>query len=83
MSPFVVLIFSPNGGILVGNFDDELLELKLASGMTAAHRMQDMADVMNLIRANQLPFEYVNQLNPYVASSFTELWHVAQVNEDY
>lgn len=60
-----------------------LLELKLASGMTAAHRMQDMADVMNLIRINQLPFEYVNQLNPYVSSAFTELWHAAQVNEDY
>jgi len=29
-----------------------LIELKLASGMTAAHRLQDMADVMNLIRVN-------------------------------
>jgi hypothetical protein len=35
-----------------------LIELKLASGMTAAHRMQDMADVMNLIRINKLATRY-------------------------
>ena len=60
-----------------------LLELKLASGMTASHRMQDKADVMNLIRVNKLPTDYVYQLNPYVAATFTELWHAAQINEDY
>ena len=60
-----------------------LLELKLASGMTAAHRMQDKADVMHLIRVNMLPPDYVDQLNPYVAATFTELWHAAQINEDY
>ena len=59
-----------------------LLELKLASGMTAAHRMQDMADVMNLIRVNQLPLDYVESLDPYVADKFRELWQAAQVNED-
>jgi hypothetical protein len=60
-----------------------LLELKLASGMTAPHRMQDMADVMNLIRANRLPLEYAARLNPYVAEKFREMWHAAQVQEDY
>ncbi len=35
-----------------------LIELKLASGMTAVHRLQDMADVMNLIRINKLGLEY-------------------------
>jgi hypothetical protein len=60
-----------------------LLELKLASGMTAAHRMQDMADVMNLIRVNHLPLEYRDTLNPYVAAKFSELWNAAQVVEDY
>ncbi|HUG66128.1 MAG TPA: hypothetical protein VMM76_00145 [Pirellulaceae bacterium] len=60
-----------------------LLELKLASGMTAPHRMQDMADVMNLIRANSLPVDYANTLNPYVTAKFREMWHAAQINEDY
>jgi hypothetical protein len=43
-----------------------LLELKLASGMTAPHRVQDLADVIQLIRVNQLPDTYGEQLNPYV-----------------
>ncbi len=60
-----------------------LLELKLASGMTAAHRMQDMADVMNLIRINRLPAETVETLSPYVADKFREMWQAAQVKEDY
>jgi hypothetical protein len=60
-----------------------LLELKLASGMTAPHRFQDMADVIQLIRANALPIDYAEKLNPYVADKFREQWHYAQINEDY
>ncbi len=62
---------------------EALIELKLASGMTAKHRLQDMADVLQLIRANQLPQSYVEKLNPYVAGAFQELWQAAQVVEDY
>jgi hypothetical protein len=60
-----------------------LIELKLASGMTAAHRLQDMADVMNLIRINTLGLEYRESLNSYVALKFEEMWRAAQVNDDY
>jgi hypothetical protein len=59
-----------------------LLELKLASGMTAPHRMQDLADGMSLIRANQLPLDYAASLNPYVADKFRELWNAAQVDDE-
>jgi hypothetical protein len=59
-----------------------LLELKLASGMTAPHRMQDMADVMNLIRAIQLPLEYADSLNSYVAEKFREMWRAAQISDE-
>jgi hypothetical protein len=59
-----------------------LLELKLASGMTAAHRMQDLADVMNLIHANRLPLDYAESLAQYVADKFRELWQAAQIDED-
>jgi hypothetical protein len=60
-----------------------LLELKLASGMTAPHRLQDLADVLHLIRANQLPAEYALGLAPYVREKFAELWRAAQVCEEY
>ena len=60
-----------------------LLELKLASGMTAAHRLQDLADVMQLIRVNKLPKSFVNALNPYVGEKYTELWQAAQIEDDY
>jgi hypothetical protein len=60
-----------------------LLELKLASGMTAAHRLRDLADVIQLIRANNLPEEYSGKLHPYVADKYHELWRLAQVEEEY
>ena len=60
-----------------------LLELKLASGMTAAHRPQDLADVIELIRVNHLPITHATLLNPYVAEKFCELWRAAQTIDDY
>jgi hypothetical protein len=60
-----------------------LLDLKIASGMTAAHRLQDLADAIQLIRVNALPQSYSGQLNPFVRTKFDELWHAAQVSEDY
>lgn len=60
-----------------------LLELKLASGMTAAHRLQDLADVIQLIKKNKLPREYAERLDAYVREKFLELWPAAQVDEDF
>jgi hypothetical protein len=60
-----------------------LLELKIASGMTAAHRLQDLADVIQLIRINALPQDYSGQLNAFVREKFIELWQSAQISEDY
>jgi hypothetical protein len=60
-----------------------LLELKLASGMTAPHRPRDLDDTIQFIRANRLPLEYAAELNPYVAEKFREMWHAAQVQEEY
>jgi hypothetical protein len=60
-----------------------LLELKIASGMTAAHRLQDLADAIQLIRINALPNDYSSQLNPFVREKFIELWQAAQISEDY
>jgi hypothetical protein len=51
-----------------------LIELKLASGMTAPHRLKDLADVQELIKAVRLPREFAENLNPYVRDKFKELW---------
>mgnify|MGYP006928167156 CR=1 FL=1 len=60
-----------------------LIELKLASGMTATHRLQDMADVIQLIKVNRLTLEYSTNLNAYVREKFAELWQAAQTPDDY
>lgn len=60
-----------------------LVELKLASGMSASHRLQDLSDVMQLIRANKLGRDYADLLNPFVQDKFLEMWQAAQVDEDY
>ena len=61
-----------------------LVELKLASGMTAPHRMQDLTDVMRLIHVAKVPLSFAEELNPYVRSKFNELWEIAQhVDDEY
>jgi hypothetical protein len=60
-----------------------LMELKIASGMTAAHRPRDLDDVIQLIRINALSQDYSNQLNPFVREKFGELWQAAQISEEY
>jgi hypothetical protein len=61
---------------------ETLLELKLASGMTAPHRLQDFADVIALIRANQLDEALAGSLDPFVADKYRELWALAQTPDD-
>lgn len=50
-----------------------LLELKLASG-TAAHRMKDLGDVQELIKALSLPRDMSERLDPFVRAKYEELW---------
>lgn len=61
-----------------------LIELKLASGMTAPHRLRDLADVIGLVQALRIPKGMRDDLDPYVRARFDELWEAAQVvDEDY
>ena len=53
-------------------------ELKLASGMTAPHRLKDLADVIEVIRILQLPSEFAAELDPYVREKYRDLWQTAQ-----
>jgi hypothetical protein len=58
-----------------------MIELKLASGMTAPHRLKDLADVIEVIRILKLPSELVEELDPYVREKYGELWQAAQAAE--
>jgi len=59
-----------------------LLELKLASGMSAAHRMKDLADAQELIKTLKLPESMAEELNPFVREKYLELWRGAQVVDE-
>jgi hypothetical protein len=56
----------------------KLIELKLASGLSAPDRLQDFADVISLIRANGLGEHFADTLHPYVQPKYRELWGYAQ-----
>lgn len=51
------------------------IELKLASGLVAPHRLKDLADVQELIRSAQLPKPTADALHPWVREKFAELWN--------
>lgn len=56
----------------------KLVELKLASGMSAAHRLKDLGDVVELIKAIKIERGLAEQLDPSVREKFIELWTAAQ-----
>lgn len=53
---------------------EKLIELKLASGMTAPHRLRDLADVLELIKIRKLTASFAERLDPYVRDKYLELW---------
>jgi len=59
-----------------------LIELKLASGMSAPHRLRDLADVLELIRIAGLPLELAADLDESVREKYRELWHAARESHD-
>jgi len=59
---------------------DKLIELKLAAGISAPHRLRDLADVIELIRVQGLPRAFAERLDPK-RSKFDELWQAAQVRD--
>jgi hypothetical protein len=60
-------------GIQIVTFE-KLIELKLASGMTAPDRLKDLADVQELIKIHRLQPDFAEQLDPYVRGKFLELY---------
>ena len=52
---------------------EKLIELKLASGMTAPDRLKDLADVQELIKVRGLDSEFAERLSPYVREEYLRL----------
>ena len=57
---------------------EKLIELKLASGTSAPHRLRDLADVQDLIVRLDLPLELADRLDPSVQAAYRDLWKKSQ-----
>ncbi|HWX41805.1 MAG TPA: hypothetical protein VN345_11700 [Blastocatellia bacterium] len=53
---------------------EKLVELKLASGMSAPHRLRDLADVQELIKVRGLGADFAESLDNSVRTKYLELW---------
>jgi hypothetical protein len=54
---------------------EKLIELKLASGMSAPHRrLRDLSDVQDLIATLHLPVEFSDRLDSSVAAEYRRIW---------
>ncbi len=60
----------------------DLVELKLASGMTNPDRLKDLADVQELIRHANLPRELALELDPMVSAKYLEIWGATRRSDD-
>jgi hypothetical protein len=60
---------------------DKLIELKLASGISASDRLKDLADVQELIKLKNLDVDFAQQLDPYVRDKFIELQSAVRSND--
>src|SRR5215216_1140777 len=52
---------------------EKLIELKLASGISAPDRLKDLADVQELIKIRKLDADFAAKLDPYVRTKYLEL----------
>jgi len=57
---------------------EKLIELKLASGLSAAHRLRDLADVQDLIVALDLPIDLAERIDASVRDEYRRLWGAAR-----
>ncbi len=61
---------------------EKLIELKLASGLSAPHRGKDLVDVQELIAVLKLPLELYEQLDDSVQAEYRNRWQLAQYAND-
>jgi hypothetical protein len=61
---------------------EKLIELKLASGISAPHRLKDLADVQEVIKIKHLDADFAGKLDPYVRAKYLELQEAVSNSED-
>jgi hypothetical protein len=61
---------------------EKLIELKLASGMTAGDRLKDLADVQELIKLKKLGADFASKLNEFVREKYLELYEAVAAAKD-
>lgn len=54
---------------------EKLIELKLASGLSNAERLRDLADVQDLVKHLGLPLDLADKLDPSVRDTYVQYWH--------
>lgn len=57
---------------------ETLIELKVASRMTAPDRLKDLADVQELIKEKSLDSSFTVRLDSWVREEFPDLWTAVQ-----
>jgi len=60
---------------------EKLIELKLASGISASDRLKDLADVQELIKIKRLDADFALKLDPYVRAKYLELQEAVRNSE--
>lgn len=60
---------------------EKLVELKLASGISAPDRLKDLADVQELIKIRKLGADLALRLDPYVREKYLELEEAVRNSE--
>ena len=60
---------------------EKLIELKLASGISASDRLKDLADVQELIKIKRLDADFALKLDIYVRAKYLELEEAVRNNE--
>jgi hypothetical protein len=60
---------------------EKLIELKLASGISASDRLKDLADVQELIKIKRLDADFALKLDPYVRAKYLELEEAVRTSE--
>jgi hypothetical protein len=60
----------------------KVVELKLASGMSAPHRLRDLADVQELIKVRGLDERFASQLDESVRSTYLDLCRGVRAGRD-
>ncbi|HEY0760910.1 MAG TPA: hypothetical protein VGD61_00930 [Pyrinomonadaceae bacterium] len=60
---------------------EKLIELKLASGISASDRLKDLADVQELIKIRGLDADFAAKLDPYVREKYLELEKAVRKSE--